>query len=160
MSLIPCGGNDIVYTPKHLAEKVVEWAKPSGVVLEPCAGNGAFVEILENYGCKVLQCEILNGTNFFNFNQRVDWIITNPPWSNTRQFMLHAIGLCDNILFLITINHIIALKARIRDIRQKGFWMTKCLLVDTPREFPQSGFQLGACLVQKTNCTTTEFYFG
>ena len=159
MTLIPCGGNDIVYTPDFLAQLIVEWVKPSGVVLEPCAGGGAFVKALTNYGCEVLQCEITEGTNFFDFNKQVDWIITNPPWSDTRRFMLHSMTICNNIVFLITVNHVIALKARIRDIRQKGFWMTKCLLLDTPKEFPQSGFQLGVCVVQKTEKAITEFYF-
>jgi len=159
MSLIPCGGNDVIYTPVSLAKQIVEWVKPSGTVLEPCAGGGVFVDVLTEYGCNVLFCEIMSGTNFFNFTQKVDWIITNPPWSDTRRFMLHAMELSNNIVFLITVNHVIALKARIKDIKHKGFWMTKCLLVDTPKEFPQSGFQLGACLVQKTDRFITEFYF-
>jgi len=159
MTLIPCGGNDVVYTPDFLAQQIVEWIKPTGVVLEPCAGNGAFVKAITNYGCEVLQCEITNGTNFFDFHRQVDWIITNPPWSDARRFMLHSMTLSNNIAFLITINHVIALKARVRDIKQRGFWMTRCLLLDTPREFPQSGFQLGVCVVQKTEKFVTEFYF-
>ena len=157
--LIPSGGNDVVMTPKYVAERVVKWANPSGLVLEPCSGTGVFVKVLKDYGCEVVECEITRGIDFYDFKDDVDWIITNPPWSQTRKFMLHSMELTDNIVFLITINHIIALKARIRDITNNGFWMTKCLLLDTPKEFPQSGFQLGACLVQKTPSRNTEFIF-
>ena len=38
--LIPRGGNDLVMTPKYVAERVVKWANPSGLVLEPCSGTG------------------------------------------------------------------------------------------------------------------------
>ncbi len=157
--LVPSGGNDLVYTPRLLAEKIVKWANPYGIVLEPCSGTGTFVEAIKAYSCKVIECEIQKGTNFYDFKDRVDWIITNPPWSQARSFMLHSMAICGNIVFLITINHIIALKARLRDLKTNGFWMTKCLLLDTPKEFPQSGFQIGACLVQKTCKRVTEFVF-
>ena len=157
--LIPNGGNDIIMTPKSVAEKVVRWANPSGLVLEPCSGTGVFLKAIMDYNCDAVECEITKGRDFYDFKDNVDWIITNPPWSQARKFMLHSMELSDNIVFLITVNHIIALKARIRDLTSHGFWMTKCLLLETPKEFPQSGFQLCACLVQKTTSRITEFNF-
>jgi len=87
--------------------------------------------------------EIQRGRDFFDWTERVDWIITNPPWSQVRRFLQHAMKVADNIVFLMTINHVWT-KARLRDIHTAGFGIKEILLVDMPRSFPQSGFQLGA----------------
>lgn len=49
----------------------------------------------------------------------------------------------DNVVFLMTVNHAWT-KARLRDVSEAGFGIRSIVLVPTPREFPQSGFQLGA----------------
>ena len=36
----------------------------------------------------------------------MDWIITNPPWSQIRRFLQHALSLADHVVFLFTINHL------------------------------------------------------
>jgi len=160
--LTPSGGNDKVYTPLHLAKLSVEFtievlSLPStSTILEPSSGTGAFLNALD--GCKVESCEIDLGTNFFDYKKRVDLIITNPPWSQTRKFLNHAMCLSDNISFLIPLNHILGLKARMRDMAQMGFWVTDVLLVDTPKEFPQSGFQLAIVIIRKTETKTTVFH--
>ncbi len=158
-SLVPKGGNDIVYTPQELAKQIVEHFKPSGVVLEPCSGAGAFVKAIRDFtGEKPLECEIAKGKDFFKFETRVDWVITNPPWSLARKFAQHAYELADNVVFLITINHFTALKARFRDMEKAGFAIREIALVDTPpKPWPQSGFQLGAIHFQRGYKARTEF---
>ncbi|MFN0067504.1 MAG: hypothetical protein ACKVYV_07690 [Limisphaerales bacterium] len=42
----------------------------------------------------------------------------------------------------MTVNHAWT-RARLRDAKQAGFRISRIILVDTPRSFPQSGFQLG-----------------
>ena len=42
--------NDIVYTPAPLARALVSTLAPSGHILEPCEGAGAFSRELEKYG--------------------------------------------------------------------------------------------------------------
>lgn len=150
-SLIPKGGNDVVYTPQDLADKIVKHFAPSGTVLEPSAGAGAFVKAIKKVtGRKPLECEIAKGVDFFDFHQKVDWIITNPPWSLARKFAIHSYELADNIVFLITLNHFTALKARFRDMEEAGFAIREIALVDTPpKPWPQSGFQLGAIHFQR-----------
>jgi len=39
-------GKDKYYTPELLAEYIVNYFKPSGKVLEPCSGTGAFLKYL------------------------------------------------------------------------------------------------------------------
>lgn len=93
-------------------------------------------------------CEIKRGRDFFAWTTRVDWIITNPPWSQIRAFLQHGMRTADHVVFLLTINHVWT-KARIRDIRTAGFGLREIVLVDMPPSFPQSGFQLGAVHVQR-----------
>jgi tRNA1(Val) A37 N6-methylase TrmN6 len=151
-SLIPHGGNDKVYTPDDLALKIVKHFKKQikGRVLEPCAGHGAFVRALQKEGFKPVELELDRGLDFFEHHGKVDWIITNPPWSKARDFARHAYTISHDVVFLITANHFTALKARFRDMREAGFAMREIVLVDTPpAPWPQSGFQLTAIHFQK-----------
>jgi hypothetical protein len=56
--------------------------------------------------------------------------------------------IADDIYFLITVNHIFT-KARLRDIEERGFSIIEILYVDTPKEFPSTGFQLGVIHIKK-----------
>ncbi len=62
--------------------------------------------------------------------------------------MNHSMDIANDIVFLITI-YDLWLKARLRDIREKDFGIKEILLIDTPKEFPQSGFQFGVIHLQK-----------
>lgn len=144
-ALIPKGGNDIVYTPDILARAIVEHFRPDGLVLEPCAGGGAFVRQLP--GC--LQGDLETGQDFLIYDgPHVDWIVTNPPWSKFRPFLIKAMQVADNIVFLVTVNHFFT-KARIRAMVESDFAFVEVCFVDTPTEFPQSGFQLAAVHIKK-----------
>lgn len=137
--------NDIVYTPIELAQYILEHFNPQGFILEPCKGNGAFYNLM----CEPKDyCEIAENKDFFEYTQHVDWIVTNPPWSLFRKFLEHSMNIADNIVFLITINHMWT-KARIRMIQNASFGIKEILLLNTPNNFPQSGFQLGAIHLQK-----------
>src|ERR1039458_4492248 len=75
---------DVVNTPDALAKNIVGHFLPQirGRVLDPCEGEGAFTRAFAYHGIKdVTALEITRGSNFFKFQERVDWIITNPPWS-------------------------------------------------------------------------------
>ena len=160
MRLSPTGGNDRVYTPKSLAERCVNWCKlrDTDNVLEPASGEGVFVEVLHEYTHQIETCEIDQGRDFMDYSGKVDWVITNPPWSKYRQFVIKAMEVSDNIGFLIPLTNIVT-KARLRDLRQRGFWVTDIYPVPTPKEFPQSGFQLVFAIIKKTSTTETKFHF-
>lgn len=136
---------DCVQTPIELAKQLVEHFKPIGRILEPCKGNGNFLSVLPK---ETEWCEILEGKDFFDFDKKVDWIITNPPYSKMRKFIRKSMEVSDNIVFLTTINHL-WLKARLRDIFGKGFGIKEILIFDTPKTFPQSGFQIGCFYLKK-----------
>ncbi|HVU37253.1 MAG TPA: hypothetical protein VHC95_02880 [Opitutales bacterium] len=137
--------NDVVQTPAELAKIIVDHFKPTGRVLEPCCGEGNFLRQMPG----AEWCEISKGRDFFGWDKKVDWIVTNPPWSQIRNFLQHSMALSDNVVFLVTVNHLWT-KARIRDIHGWGFGIKEILLVDMPKSFPQSGFQLGAIHIARS----------
>jgi len=145
--LIPTGTKreDRVMTPISLAKKLVEHFKPNGIILEPCKGTGVFLAVLPE---NTLWCEIEEGKDFFDFNDKVDWIITNPPYSLMRKFMQHSMKVSDNIVFLTTINHL-WLKARLRDVKEANFGIKEIVIFETPKSFPPSGFQIGAFYLKR-----------
>ena len=147
MILIPTNTkrNDCVQTPIELAEAIVKHFKPTGRILEPCKGDGNFLKVLPD---NTKWCEILENKDFFDYDNSVDWIITNPPYSKMRNFMQKAMEVSDNIVFLTTINHL-WLKARLRDVKERGFGIKEIIIFDTPKTFPPSGFQIGVFYLQR-----------
>jgi hypothetical protein len=136
--------DDAVMTPIDLAERLVKHFNPKGKGLEPCKGTGNIYMFLDNADW----CEISDGKNFFEYNKKVDYIFTNPPWSKIRPFLQHSMELANDIYFLFTINHLWT-KARLRDIQETGFGIVEICIFDTPKEFPQSGFQVGMVHIRK-----------
>ena len=96
---------DCVMTPQDLANALVQYFKPKGTILEPCSGKKAFIKALRNYDYNLIvySCELTEGTDFFDFKHKVDWIITNPPYSKMRKFIQHSMEVADNIVFLTCI---------------------------------------------------------
>jgi len=133
---------DVVYTPRDLAQSVIDHFKPTGTVLEPCRGSGHFYDAFPPDSIKH-HCEIDEGLDFFDWHKPVDWIISNPPWSQFRAFNVHAMSLATNVVWIIPLVHFSG-KARVRDVREMGFGFRQIILLDTPRDWPQGGFQLAA----------------
>ena len=138
---------DIVMTPEYLAKEIIEHFNPTGRILDPCRGEGAFYD---NYpGDDKDWCELAEDKDFLTYNQKVNWIITNPPWSKMQKFLEHGMQIADNIVYLTTINHYTT-KRRIRDMREAGFALKEIYNVPTPKNpWPQLGFQLAAVHTQR-----------
>lgn len=152
-SLIPKNGDDRVYTPDDLARRIVSHFNPFGKkCLDPCKGKGAFIRAFENCGINPDWCEIDEGRDFFEYDKKVDWIISNFPWSLHREFIKHSMEISDNIVTLVTIHHVISLKARLRDIKEMGFYVREILYIkedEYPEDWPKSGFALAAIHLNK-----------
>ena len=137
--------NDDIQTPRELARQLVAHFAPTGRILEPCAGDGHILDCLPP---GTDWCELKRGHDFLEHQSHYDWIITNPPWSQIRAFLIHAFAFADNVVFLMTVNHAWT-KARLRDMHAAGFGLREIYLFPTPLSFPQSGFQLGAVHYQR-----------
>lgn len=89
--------NDVIFTPDWLAEKICSLFPISGNVLEPCKGEGVFLKYLPP---QTEWCEIVDGRNYYDYNKKVNWIVTNPPYSDFNRFLDHSFALADNIVLL------------------------------------------------------------
>jgi len=132
--------DDAVMTPLSLCQRIVDYFNPDGTILEPCKGSGNFLKYLPKD--RTSYCEMDEGIPFETYTGKVNWVITNPPWSKMRIFLNLSFKCANHVVFLITINHVFT-KARIRDMKENNFGLKEILYVDTPKEFPQMGFQLG-----------------
>ncbi len=146
--LIPFGGDDCVDTPDWLAHAIVQHFMPSGRVLEPCRGGGAFLRALPK-NCKGEWCEIRDGRDFFSAEGHWDWLITNPPYSQFRQFLVKAMQVTDNVVFLSLANAWF-MRARQDDIRHDSFGLVELLEVPVPKApWPQFGMTLAAAWLRR-----------
>ena len=89
--------SDYVKTPKWCAEDMIGWFNPVGKVLDPCRGeNKVFWNIL-----KCDWNEITEGSDFFENDNRYDWIIGNPPYSIFNKWLRHSYKIGKNIVYLL-----------------------------------------------------------
>ena len=103
---------DIVMTPNWCAADCVEWFKPSGRILDPCKGNGAFLQYMPGADW----CEIREGKDFWNWTEPVDWIMSNPPYSCFRKWLAHSFEIAENIVYLIPVQKIVLGYGQVEEI--------------------------------------------
>lgn len=100
---IPPKDKDIVYTPEEIAVDIINWCHPFGICLDPCKGDGVF---FNNFPYMKDWCEIREGKDFFQYTNRVDYIIGNPPYSIFEQFLIHSMELANDIIYIIPTNKV------------------------------------------------------
>jgi len=133
-------------TPSYVAKDIIEFFSPTGVILEPCRGEGAFYDLLPEGSP---WCEIQEGVDFFQFKDKVDWIVTNPPYSIFDKWLDHSLDLADNLVFLIPVNKLLSSLKKLNKIRKFG-GIKHIRYYGTGRDigFP-FGFPCGAVYIQK-----------
>ena len=100
--------SDSVQTPIEIAKLMVNSFPLSGHVLEPASGEGnIYTSLYDLEVCakldKISWCEIEDGVDFFDWHERVNWIVTNPPYSIYDKFLVHCFEVADNVVFLCPI---------------------------------------------------------
>ena len=130
------GYSDVHFTKPDIAQKIVEHFNPVGRCLEPFKGGGAFYQHLP---INSRWCEISEGMDFFEFKEEVDWIVTNPPFSNLTQVYEHAFKLSHHCVFLIPISKHFSSAPRLAAVKRYGGLRELCH-VGTGR---QIGFDIG-----------------
>lgn len=131
--------NDVVFTPDWLAQRICSMFEISGRVLEPCSGEGAFLKYLP---LDTIWCEITEGKNYYDFNEKVDWIVTNPPYSDFNRFLEHSFYLADNIVLLVPVAKMMKSMGTLKQIFAYGGIVSCHFLSGGQAEFP-FGFPIG-----------------
>lgn len=109
--------NDVVFTPVEWAKDIVAFFQPSGTCLDPCRGESAFFDQLPE---PKLWCEIVEGVDFFRFHEKVDWIISNPPYSLFSRWLDHSLELADHIVYLIPVNKLLSSLQKLHKVYRFG----------------------------------------
>ena len=91
---------DVVYTPEWVVQDMLDFFKPTGRILEPSSGRGAFLRYLPGADW----CEIEQGRDFFQCHDQYNWIIGNPPYSIYTKFLHHSFDVAENIVYLVPCN--------------------------------------------------------
>ncbi len=110
-------GNDLYETPEvaTLALMAAEPLPPT--ILEPACGRGAISKVLRRAGHMVLENDLYlfdyhspgpglcRSQDFLNFKpawaDKIDAIVTNPPYRLAQQFVRHALTLCPRLYMLL-----------------------------------------------------------
>jgi len=111
---------DIVYTPPWVAKDIINWLNPSGTILDPCKGNGAFYHQLIKIMAVVDWCEIAEGKDFFDYHKKTEWIIGNPPYSIFYEWLRHSFRISGNVAYLVPVNKVFQRKIIMKAINSFG----------------------------------------
>ena len=109
--------SDVVYTPDWCAQDMLDWFKPCGKVLDPCKGAGAFFDKMPD-GAE--WCEIREGRDFFEWREPMNWIVSNPPYSNFRVFLNHSFTVADNIVYLVPVKNVFSAYGMLKEVKEYG----------------------------------------
>ena len=116
--------NDIIYTPKPVALKMIEMCniKEGTTVLDPSKGGGVFYDNLPQT-CIKDYCEITENKDFFEYNKNVDLIIGNPPYSLWDRWIQHTMTITNKFCYILGCLNFT--DTRLRKIFDNGFVITK-----------------------------------
>lgn len=99
---------DCFQTPPMALKPLYEFVHQTwrrAVVWEPCCGEGSIVNTLNNsiHGIDCIGTDLLDGKDFLTYDADFDYdyIITNPPYSKTDEFLDRAYSLRKPFAFLL-----------------------------------------------------------
>lgn len=155
--------NDNIQTPIDLAIQIIDYykdnIKTNETILEPCAGDNHIYNYLPTPKYRM---ELKDGLNFLssiNLKSHYDWIITNPPWSKFKEFLIQSFNIADNVVFLIPLNKVFGLKSTWKILEKYNFQIVNVKCWDTPiKPWPQSGFQIGTVWFKHNYSNTNGCY--
>jgi hypothetical protein len=119
--------NDKIYTPAPLVDILLNMCdfKDGDRVLDCCMGEGAFYNKLPPFVIKEW-CEIDKGKDFFEWNEKVDWVIGNPPYSVWTKWLEHTAKITDKFVYVFGSYNFT--ETRILSLLEKGFNITEIVL--------------------------------
>lgn len=115
--------NDVFITPLGLSKRAIEMVGTTdGLWLDPFKATGSYYNQFPTDN--KLYTEITEHLDFFEFDQSVDVICSNPPYSIMDKVLQHSINLNPKIInYLIGINNLTS--KRIEFMNENGYGLTK-----------------------------------
>jgi len=122
--------NDVFITPKELSKKAIELCKTSNhfnensIWFDPFRNSGSYYNQYPQNGVKHEWCEILDGKDFFEFNEKIDIICSNPAYSMLDKIFKKCIELNPKVInLLIGVGNLTA--RRIEMMEKANYYITK-----------------------------------
>ena len=145
--------NDKIYTPLDLSKDCISIIdiNDDDILLDPFYGEGSFYN---NYPIKNVKywCEIEKKKDFFEYNNEVDWIISNPPFSKMNDVLKHCCKICKKGFGLIMLCTALTIK-RIKLCSSLNFTIEKIMWFNVKSWF---GFPCFFVVFRK-NCNKSVF---
>jgi hypothetical protein len=121
--------NNALETPLWLVEKCISLIPylPIDTVLDCCAGKNKIW--YDNLMCQKDWCEILEGKDFLEYHNEVDWIVGNLPFNKFKVFFEKMLQIepRKGFAFICLQNSITT--SRIRRLNEKGYFVQVCKLL-------------------------------
>jgi hypothetical protein len=133
--------NDELYTPISLSKKLIENIPihESESCFDPFYGTGSFFNNF-NSNDKNDYCEINLGRDFFKYQIRHDWVISNPPFSQLTRVFEHTL-MISKVGFAYILPAYSLSCNRIKMASDNGFYLNKLVHFENPKEW-MLGFQM------------------
>lgn len=129
--------NDVFITPLELAKKQIQMinVEASELWLDPFRNSGHYYNQFPTDNKD--WCEILENKDFFEYQQLVNVICSNPPYSLMDKVLQHSVSLHPRVIsYLIGINNLTA--KRIEFMNQAGYGLTRIHLCKVFKWFGMS----------------------
>ena len=120
--------NDVIYTPEDVAKIMIKLCKikKGEKVLDPSKGGGVFYDNFPK-NCIKDYCEITENKDFFEYNEKVDWVIGNPPYSLWDKWLEHTMKITNKFCYILGCYNFTP--PRISKILNNGFGITNFILL-------------------------------
>lgn len=140
---------DKVFTPAGLARQLIAATpfKEGQTLLDPAKGHGAFYD---NFPLENLTswAEIGEKKDFFHVQTKYDWLITNPPFSNLKKWLLHSCLISQaGFAYIIPLHGLT--EHRVRACAELGFNITSLTVIKNPTKW-ELGFAMAWVVWEKT----------
>lgn len=137
--LVEKEGDDIVMTKPEMAEYLMNRLnfEENDILMEPCKGKGSFYNAFPKHTINKY-CEINEGIDFLTYNDKVDYVIANPPFAPRKLFWFFHQKSMDiankGIYWLINISALnVFTPNRLEEMTNKGWYIQKFHIVNDKR---------------------------
>jgi hypothetical protein len=134
--------DDDFYTPIELAKKCIDMTplKDGDLVLDSAKGHGAFYNNYPDFVEKDY-CEIEEGIDFLEYDKEVDWIVTNPPYSDLDTWYKKSAEITrKGVAYLFHLHNITP--RRIEMMEERGFGLDHIHMCKVKQWYGMSAFTI------------------
>ncbi len=118
--------NDIIYTPKAFVDKALKTIPfvVDDKVLDPFYGKGVWYDNYPEFVKKdFTEIQPPYQKDFFEYEDKVDWCVSNPPFSKLNEVLDHTLKISQKGFAYVMASHNITVK-RMQKIKDAGFGLT------------------------------------